>query len=220
MTSRPAWLPYVAPMLLFLILTGFEGRFGRDQYPLLYTVKVVLVGIVTAACWRGIPEARLHSRGVGIAVVLGVVLTAAWVLIDRFTPHFAFLGTRESLDPFTQVHPKAWVWPFLFVRFAGLVLLVPVVEEIFWRGWLLRFLIRFERFRDVPIGTYEATSFGGVVLMMSLAHPEWLSAAIFSAAMNLLLYRTKNLFACIVAHATTNLCLGLYVLASGDWKYW
>ncbi|HEX5324178.1 MAG TPA: CAAX prenyl protease-related protein [Capsulimonadaceae bacterium] len=220
MKRTPAWLPYTAPLIVFLLLTQVEGRFGENLYPLLYTVKIALVASLLIGWRKAFPETKPRSAGVAIAIPLGILLCAAWVFIDQHTPHFAFLGTRQAYDPFAEIKNPAELWPFLLVRFAGLVAVVPVMEELFWRSFLLRIIIRPDDFEKVPIGTWDPASFAAVVVVMALAHPEWLAAAVFSAAMNLLLYRTKNLFACILCHGATNLCLGLYVLYSHAWQYW
>ena len=101
----------------------------------------------------------------------------------------------------------------------GLAVVVPLMEEVFWRGFLIRYLVN-DDFESVPQGTYTPLSFWVVVLLFTLAHPELLAAAIWCAGINLVLYRTKNLWACIVAHAVTNLLLGVYILASGAWVLW
>ena len=220
MKTMPAWLAYVAPLAVFLLLTQVEGMFGSAWYPLLYSAKVLIVAALLIAWRRQFPEAAPAARGVEIALPLGILLCIAWVAIDHVTPHFRFLGTREGYDPFIQIANPAELWAFLAVRFAGLVVLVPFMEELFWRSFLLRFIIKPEDFKAVTIGTWEPMSFAAVVVVMALAHPEWLAAAVFSAAMNGLLYWKKNLFACIVAHGTTNLCLGLYVIYAHAWIYW
>lgn len=216
----PAWLPYVAPLVIFLLLTQVEGLFGTKWYPLLYAIKLAIVAALLIAWRKSFPEARPQLAGVGVAIPLGILLCAAWVAIDHITPHFALLGSRQAYNPFAAIANPFELWAFLAVRFAGLVVVVPVMEELFWRSFLLRFVIRPEDFKSVPIGKWEPVSFTVVVVVMALAHPEWLAAAVFSAAMNALLYWKKNLFACIVAHGVTNLCLGLYVIYSHAWIYW
>jgi CAAX prenyl protease-like protein len=220
MKRAPAWLPYSAPVVVFLLLTQIEGRFGQGLYPLLYGIKIAVVGGLLVAWRKAFPEAKPRIAGVVLAIPLGILLCAAWVLIDKHTPHFAMLGTRQAYNPFVEIKNSAELWPFLAIRFVGLAVVVPVMEELFWRSFLLRFVIRPDDFPSVPIGKWDPVSFGAVVVVMALAHPEWLAAAVFSAAMNLLLYWKKNLFACIAAHGTTNLCLGLYVIYAHAWLYW
>jgi CAAX prenyl protease-like protein len=109
---------------------------------------------------------------------------------------------------------------FLALRFYGLVLMVPVMEEVFWRSFLLRFATDLDDFKRVPIGTFSTTAFFVSSAMFAAAHSEWLVAFICAAAYAYLYRVTRSLFACIVAHSVTNLALGIYILITGDWKYW
>lgn len=218
--AAPAWLPYVSPFVLFLVLTSVEGQFTR-YYPWLYTAKIVLVGgLLLALGRRCLVEARPQPRGLGLALVSGFVLVFAWVLVDRWTPHLKLLGGRVAYNPFQEIADPAARAAFLGVRFFGLVVIVPIIEETFYRGFLLRYVSDLDDFQRVPLGTFTAGALAVNVVLFAFSHPEWLSAAIFGLAMCGLLARTKNLFACIVAHAVTNLLLGLYVIHAGAWQYW
>ena len=110
-------------------------------------------------------------------------------------------------------------WSFLVARFYGLVLVVPVLEELFWRSFLLRYVTTPE-FTSLPVGQFSATAFWVVVALSAAAHPEWLAAAIANALFAWLLRCTRSLFAVIVSHAVTNAALGAYVVAAGQWQYW
>jgi CAAX prenyl protease-like protein len=96
---------------------------------------------------------------------------------------------------------------------------VPVVEELFWRGFLLRWVIS-ANWEGHPVGIFTMRSFLWVVLLFTLAHPEWLAAAVYCALMNILLYWKKDLWLCIVAHSTSNLLLVFYILMTGSWELW
>jgi CAAX prenyl protease-like protein len=141
----------------------------------------------------------------------------AWFGLDRIVS-YPRLGTRTGFDP-AQLHGSA-MWPtFLAVRLYGLVLMVPIMEEIFWRSFLLRYLTRHD-FKEVPVGTFSAWALWVTVAASAVAHPEWLAAVVASLAYALWLRRSRSLFGAIVAHATTNAALGGYVLATREWHYW
>jgi CAAX prenyl protease-like protein len=72
----------------------------------------------------------------------------------------------------------------------------------------------------VPIGTYSTTAFWVVALGFALSHPEWLVALVAGILFALLLRSTRSMFAVILSHAVANLALGVYIVATGDWKYW
>ncbi len=220
--SLPAWVPYVAPFTLFLLMTTIEGRLPREAYPLAYSLKIVLVTVLLIALRRGIPEARPGGGGWALATALGLLLCLMWVWVTPHTPPLKFLGSgnREGFDPGRAFATQAGLLSFLTVRFFGLVMIVPLVEELFFRSFLLRVATNLDDFQAVPLGTFSAVALLINVLVFALSHPEWLAAAIFALALCLLLRYTKNLFACILAHGVTNLLLGVYVLHTGQWQYW
>lgn len=218
--ERMPWLPWVLPFALFLVLTSLESQFP-NVYPWFYAAKMVIVTGVLLRLRRFLPEAAPSRSGLNLAVGLGLGLSVLWVLIDSVTPHFpGLLGTRVGYNPFHELPNWGGRIAFLLVRFYGLVVVAPVCEELFYRGFLLRFITDIDDFRRVPLGRFSTSAFAAVVLLMALSHPEWLSALVFSAAMCALLARTRSLFACIVCHGVTNLALGVYVLLSHDWKFW
>jgi hypothetical protein len=109
---------------------------------------------------------------------------------------------------------------FIVVRTLGCTLLVPVLEELFWRGWLMRWLIARD-FQTVKIGTYTPYAFWVVALLFASEHgPYWEVGLIAGMAYNWWCMRTKNLADCMLAHAVTNGLLSAYVLYAGQWQYW
>ena len=218
-TSSRAWIGYVVPMALFMAITYFEASLAAQYVPV-YILKVVLV---TAALlyfrpvWK--EDIRADARVLLPAIVVGMLVFAAWILIDPITPEIAMLGKRTEFNPFVKIPDANLRTLFLAFRFFGLVVMVPIMEELFWRSFLLRFITK-EEFRSVPIGTYSIAGFGIVAAAFGFAHPEWLAAILCAAAYAGLLSYTKSIFACIIAHAVTNLALGIYVLSTGHWKFW
>jgi hypothetical protein len=98
---------------------------------------------------------------------------------------------------------------------------VPVIEELFWRGWLMRWLIDSRNFEKVPIGTYQWAAFWLVAVLFAAEHgPYWEVGLLAGIAYNYWLTRTRNLADCILAHAVTNAALGIFVLGTGEWQYW
>ncbi len=98
-------------------------------------------------------------------------------------------------------------------------MVVAITEELFWRGFLIRWIIKPD-FRSVPIGMFTWPSFVITSLLFATEHNRWLVGLIAGIIYNILLYRTKSLRACMVAHGMTNLALGLYVLATQQWTFW
>jgi CAAX prenyl protease-like protein len=101
----------------------------------------------------------------------------------------------------------------------GLVVLVPLAEELFWRGFLWRW-IQNPNWTEVPLGQWHWPSFVGVTLFFTAVHPEWLAAAVYGALIGLLWCWKRDLWQCVVAHATSNLVLGIYILTTSSWHLW
>lgn len=116
-----------------------------------------------------------------------------------------------------------WYWFIVVLRFLRLVIVVPLVEEIFWRGFLMRFLCDIDGdYWKVPFGKFHWLSLVVVTAMFVMAHApvDYVAAAVFGILMYGVAVKTKSLTACIVMHATANFILGLYVLSTQQWGYW
>lgn len=220
--SQVAAIAYLLPFALFLALGVFESIESlRSYYPWIYTVKIALVALAWWSLRGNYPRPR--ARGVGMGIAFGVVGLVLWVglaaeSLDRFLPSW-LAGTRVAYDPFAEIPSQAGAASFLLVRFFGLALVVPLVEEVVWRGLALRWLVD-ESFERVPIGTFTPWSFAVVTVLFALVHPEILAALVWGALANGVVYLTKNLWAAIAMHITTNLLLGIYVLKTGKWFLW
>ena len=163
------------------------------------------------------PTAPAASIGVGIAVFL------IWVGPDLL------FGYRHSW-PFenllmgsavTSIPPEVRAnLLFLAVRVLGTSILVPIVEELFWRGWLMRWLID-QNFLTVRIGTYAPSAFWIVALLFASEHGSFWEVGLAAGIIyNWWVIRTKNLADCMLAHLVTNAILAAYVIAAGQWQYW
>ncbi len=152
-----------------------------------------------------------------LSVLAGLVVTALWVGLDGRYPSLPLMGQRAAFDPMRMSH--AGRVGFYAVRLFGLVLVVPVIEELFWRSFLIRWVIE-QDFRRVPIGQVTLFSAGVTSVLFALAHPEWLPALLTGLLWAWLLHQTRSLACCLISHATANLALGLYVIQTGAWKFW
>jgi CAAX prenyl protease-like protein len=93
------------------------------------------------------------------------------------------------------------------------------MEELFWRSFLIRYIIGND-FSKIPIGTFSWASFLITVVLIGLEHHYFLAGMMAGAVFNLLLYFTRSISQCILAHAVANLALGIYVLQTGKWLFW
>lgn len=233
--SAPAWM-YLAPMAVFMLLSSLEGSLPRGNngphptwYPLFYGFKMAAVVAALALGRKALRDLKPWpgSTAIALAVGIGIAVAVGWIGLERFVPYHALerallpeswsKGARQAFDPF--VLAPAGRYAFLAARFFGLVLLVPLMEELFWRSFLVRWLIDPE-FQRVPIGKVTPMAAVLTSVLFAAAHPEWLPALLTGFAWIGLLWKTKSISACAVSHAVANLGLGLYVLKSGDWMFW
>jgi uncharacterized protein len=188
----------------------------------LYPLRTLLVVAVLAAVSRGVVKLRPARPFESVAA--GIVVFVIWVGPEYLWPGYhghwlfqnAMTGAGPSALPAAALHNPL----FLIFRAAGSALVVPVAEELFWRGWLMRRLIAPDFFR-VPLGAFTAGSFAATALLFASEHgPYWDVGLAAGLLYNAWVVRTRSLADCILAHAVTNACLAAYVLARGDWQYW
>ncbi len=155
---------------------------------------------------------------VGFTLALALLVLVLWISPQAF---FGGAARTDGFNPETFAVGSAGYWATLVLRFLRLVIIVPLVEEIFWRGFLLRYLID-EKFSAVPFGKFSWMSFGVVTIAFTFAHSsaDWPAAAATGVLYNLVAYRTRSLLSCIVAHAVTNLLLGLWIVYTKQWGFW
>jgi CAAX prenyl protease-like protein len=227
-TSSP-FAAYIAPFAAFLVVTQLESLEAmKPYYPWVYFAKIAIVTTLCIAFRKDWP--KLQTKGFGLAILVGIVGVVAWVAIAQvglekklvqIVPALESLfPDRVGFNPFQEIADPIARYVFLAARFFGLALIVPIIEEVFWRGFLMRYLIDDRKWENVPMGTFSSLSFLVVTILFALVHPEFLAAIVWGAGINLLLVQTRNLWATIVAHGVTNLLLGLYILQSGAWKLW
>ena len=204
-----AWTSAHAPAIAALAT-------GSD--PWLYPIKAFAVLAVLVYYWHCYDELKgfkgLTTRNVVLAVATGVVVYLLWVRMDW---PWAMQGEPSGYNPFLA--GTGWGTILATVRLFGAVAVVPVMEELFWRSFLIRYLIS-PRFETVPLGTFSMLSFLATTVLFGLEHHLWLAGMVAGAAYTLLLYQTRALWPPIIAHAVTNLLLGLHVLFTHEWIWW
>ncbi len=223
----PVW-PYVVPLAGFLALTALEGYLpitptgapSPTWYPAVYTLKVVIVSVLLWHCRTIFGDLRARPSPLGwcAAVALGLIVALGWVGLDGHYPELPFLGgKRTAFDP-SGLAPLAR-GGFLLVRMIGLVAIVPLIEELFYRSFLMRWVVD-PNYRRVPIGRVTPLGLGVTSAVFAFSHPEWLPALLTGLAWGWLLHGTRSVSACVISHAVANLALGIYVIVEHDWKFW
>jgi CAAX prenyl protease-like protein len=224
MPKRRKLIAYVAPMVVFVVLlscTALLKKMGHQfwlQSPeyWVFPVQTILCGALLLWFWREYDFGRL--RNVGIVVAIAVAVFLIWISPQQF---FRAPARSSGFNPDIFIGQPALYWPTIILRLLRLVVVVPLVEEIFWRGFLLRYLID-EDFERVPFGAFSWVSFIVVAALFGFSHsPEdWVAAVITGACYNIVAYRTKSLVSCVLTHAITNLLLGVWIVQTKQWGFW
>jgi len=212
------WMPYVLPFALFLLLTE-PARFFPSLIPFLYIAKTVLVGALLWF-WRR-KYAEDFSLGLSLSEFVVAILCGLLVLVLWIAPegYFYQFQPGAGFNPYAMTESNSAAIALIAVRLIGASLVVPIMEELFWRSFLMRYLIDVD-FRSVAIGTFTWLSFLGVAVLFGLEHHRIVVGVIAGLLYGLLLLRQKKLRGVVLAHAVTNFGLGVYVIVTGNWAFW
>lgn len=215
---------FTLPMAAFLVLLvvggalpKIGGTFWLDSPEYwIYPAQTIFCGALLSWFWREY-EFRAARR---IVFSAGVALLAfaLWIAPQKL---LGFPPRLVGFNPEIFSGQPAASWATIIFRFLRLVVVVPLVEEIFWRGFLLRYFVN-EKFQAVPFGAFSWLSFTIVTLGFGFAHAraDWIAALVAGALFNCVAYRTKSLASCVLAHALANLLLGLWIVKTGQWGFW
>ena len=210
--------PYIIPFAVFMALLGIQQLVSVPAW-LRFAVSIAAILAVSRPALRGAPSTPLVSTAVGLAVFM------LWIAPDVIAPSWrqsvlfnnSLMGHAGAHTPAALQHDPL----FLVFRIAVSVAAVPVIEELFWRGWLMRWLIEPNHFERVPLGAYSPAAFWLVAALFASEHGSfWDVGLVAGIVYNLWIIRTRNLWDCIIAHAVTNGALAVWVVAGGHWQYW
>ena len=218
--SRAAWariLPF-GTYILFIVLGDLLERLGvgRAELRWLYPVQVGAVLALLLVFWRGYEELHrfaLSLRQALVASVAGIVVLVLWVNLDA---PWMTLGSAPGYDPRTQGEID---WLLVAIRIAGAALIVPVMEELFWRSFLMRWVERFD-FMLVDPARIGFKAFVIPCVLFGFEHNLWLAGIVAGVVYGMLYMRHRKLWSPILAHAITNGLLGIWVVHTGGWQFW
>jgi CAAX prenyl protease-like protein len=200
---------------------GLAGALGIPfaAYPLFYSLRIAAT--LVAIAWSWSPIRRWVGRPTWWPPVVGLALVVPWVVLaslQRDAGWAAGAGERAAFNPFAACNESAMPpWAFGAIRAVGLIVVVPLVEELFLRGFLMRYVIN-EDFWNVPFGTLTFSAAAACLLYAVASHPaECVAAAGWFAVVTGIAAATRRPIDTILAHAMTNLALGAYVLMTDSW---
>lgn len=219
--NRYPSLPYIAPFAVFM---GFLVLSAHPGIPEPLWQAAWLIGTAGVLIGVARPVLDFRVRHAAATLAIGVAVFAVWIAPDLISPAWRHSwpftnsltgAARSSLS--VSARSDALV---LALRTARAVIVVPIIEELLWRAWLMRWIIN-RKFQKVALGTYQASSFWIVAALFASEHgPYWDVGLAAGIVYNWWMIRTKSLGDLILAHAVTNGCLCAYVIAAGKWEYW
>jgi uncharacterized protein len=194
-----------------------------NLFPISYVLKTCLAAAALWFFWnRYTPISWAHWQ---LGVIVGVIGIVQWVgmekLLLHYFPNYPRPGGAALFDPYAHFAGQpGLMWAFTIIRWGGAALVVPVMEELFWRDWLWRTLAAPNDFRLASVGEWDWKIFLIVAGAFATVHVQWITAFGWGLMIGWLLVYTRSLGACIVAHGVTNLLLGAYVQYTRDWYFW
>jgi len=225
--SKPS-LVRIVPFALYMVFIGVvEGAKliglpapSQETMNWLYPLKVGLAAAAIIFYWKEYDDLIWKELGnvkhTLLSVGVGVVIFALWINLDL---DFAIQGELTTYDPYATFEDPGVRMAMIISRVAGAALVVPVMEELFWKSFLVRYLVDKDITRVAP-GTFTAFSFIGTAALFGLEHQLWLAGILAGVGYNFLYYKTRSLTQCILSHALTNAILAGYVLSTGKCYFW
>ena len=219
---RERALPWVAPFATFMLLLGIMPSLGVPQ-PWDAALRLVLPAAVLLVVSRA-QLAALRLRAPVASVALGLATWALWIAPETLVPgwraHWLFSNAVTGGVQLT-IDPAAYTDPLLVtLRVTRAALLVPIVEELFWRGWLPRWLVRSDT-TAVPIGRFTPFAFVASAVLFGIEHGAYWEVGVACGLLwNWWLRRTGSLGDLVLVHAVTNGALAAWVLRTGEYGYW
>jgi CAAX prenyl protease-like protein len=207
---------------------GVEHYFGlppQASYPIR---SAVVVALLLALSQQVIP---LRPTYPVVSALVGLGVFVLWIapdLLFHYRGHWLFQNAITGKAASSIAPELTHNLAFLIIRTAGATFIVPIFEELFWRGWLMRWLISSDiskvpvgDFRKVPLGEYQPMAFWVTAVLFASEHGAYWEVGLLAGIIyNWWMVRTRNLADCIWAHAVTNGALSAYVIAAGQWQYW
>lgn len=206
----------VIPFFIFVVLTACQGKLGAASAYWFYLVKTIVGAWLIFEMRPFVSEMRWAVSWE--AAVVGLLIFVIWVGLDGHYPKF--FHSPSTGNPSATFGPKsALPWFFNAVHILGMTLVVPPLEEVFYRSFVYRYIAS-PNFLAVPLNRFQPLPFCVTVLLFGFAHNEWLPGILCGAAYQWLVIRKNRLGDAMLAHAITNLLLGVYIVRYGAWQLW
>ena len=207
----------IAPFAVFVALTFGQGKLGPTSTYWMYLVKTLVGAWLIQEAWSFVPEMRWKFSWQ--AVLVGVLVCVVWIGLDGYYPRLANASTEWH--PYQQFGAGAFSAHFYNgVRLLSSSIVVPPLEEVFYRSFLYRYFVRVN-FLTMPLNQFHGLSFVVTSAIFGLMHPDrWLAGILCGLAYQGLVVRMNRLGDAMTAHGITNFLLGVWVIWKGAWSFW
>jgi uncharacterized protein len=219
----------VAPFVVFLVLTSCQGRFGAASAYWFYLAKTL---VAVWLIWEMRPLVSEMRWAISWeAVVVGIGVFILWIGLDPYYPKLTEIITKLGLSKFFGTHQAIWnpheqfgqnsalAWLMIVTRILGSTLVVPPLEEVFYRSFLYRYVAKPD-FLSVPLNRFLPLPFLVTAAVFGISHSQWLAGILCGMAYQWLVLRKNRLGDAMTAHAITNFLLGVWVAWQGAWQFW
>jgi hypothetical protein len=219
----------VAPFVIFLVLTFFQGEFGASSAYWFYFAKTItgawlvweMRPFVSEMRWAISWEAILVGAGI-FAVWVGI--SGEWTTQDSLWAKLGLVHSQTAPEKIWNPNLQfgansALAWFFILTRILGSTFVVPPLEEVFYRSFLYRY-VGSQNFLSVPLNKFLPWPFFATALVFGFSHNEWLAGILCGAAFQWLVIRKNRLGDAMTAHAITNFLLGVWIVWRHAWHFW
>ncbi len=226
-TIKSDAFPRIIPFAIFMLIMIIESAVKKAEISgidlrWVDAVSLIIVSGILLVYWSKYSELKKvdSNRGIDwlITIVIGIGIFVIWINLDQAW------ATMTEIDPEAKYNPyaadgKSFDWILLSIRMAESALVVPLMEELFFRSFLMRWIEKSD-FLSVPAAQVSMRAIVIMAVIFMLEHNLWLAGLIAGLAYGWLYWRTGNLWMCICAHAITNAVLGVWIIKTGQWQFW
>ena len=222
LTRQYPSLRWIAPFAVFMILLAVGPSLPIPQP----WESILRVGVLVAVLLTISKDVvlSLRVRHAMPSVLLGLAVCALWVAPDQlfsgWREHWLFQNSITGTVK-TTIAPSELADPLVVIlRVVRAALLVPILEELFWRGWLPRWIVNND-WQKVPLGTFNVLAFVATAVLFASEHgPFWEVGLLCGLIYNWWMWKTKSLGDIVLVHAVTNAALSGFVMVTKQYAYW
>jgi exosortase E/protease (VPEID-CTERM system) len=199
--------PFLVQMAALMLTSAFSSDFDW-----LYPARIMAITVVIYY-YRNV-YFKLVSKWNWEAPLTGIAVFGVWMLLEPEN-HESGMLLSQNLEKLSIESATLW----LIFRVLGSVIVIPLAEELVFRGYLIRKLIA-KDFENISSTQFTWLSFLLSSLLFGLLHDRWLAGTLAGMGYAIVTYRRGNLSDAVIAHMTTNTLIAALVLIQGKWSLW